>query len=132
MVSYPHMLAEDAAIWSSFLRDWGDRLSEVWYDVHVGQPMVVPGSADPMLDKVASGISRKRIDVIARVPGGFWVIEVKPFCSHFAFGQVMLYRRLFVEEYRPAGAVWPVVVCDLVDADILPLLDDAGVVGIEV
>ena len=35
--------------------------------------------------------------------------------------------RLFKQEFAPVGEVWPVIVCDAVDDDLLPEFDAAGV-----
>ncbi len=115
-----------------FLQQWGYRLAEVWYDVHVGKAVGVGVEGGPMLERIAAGLTRKRIDVVARVGGGYWVIEVKPLLGYVALGQVLTYFRLFVEEYRPDGEVWPVVICASVDDDVLGELDELGVVGITV
>ncbi|MBA7479328.1 hypothetical protein ES707_14762 [subsurface metagenome] len=110
MPHYPHMMAEDIAVWSTYLASPLVPIKEVWYDVHVGGAVKLPEGAGEIEQQVALGVSRKRIDVVARVGGGFWVVEVKPFASMLALGQVLSYSRLFVKEYAPVGEVWPVIV----------------------
>ncbi|MBA7539099.1 hypothetical protein ES705_31377 [subsurface metagenome] len=127
MPHYPHMMAEDIAVWSKYLRDPLVPILEVWYDVHVGGAIVLPEGAGAIEQQVALGVSRKRIDVVARVGGGFWVVEVKPLASMLALGQVLSYSRLFIQEFAPVGEVWPVIVCDAADEDLLPEFDAAGV-----
>ena len=82
--------------------------------------------------RIASGITRKRIDVVARVGSGLWVVEIKPFASMLALGQVLGYTRLFVEEYRPEEEVRSVVVCDRIDEDLIDEFEADGVIVIEV
>ena len=127
MPSYPHMMSQDIAVWSKYLRDPLVPIKEVWYDVHVGKQVagILPG--DIIGGKIAAGITRKRIDVVAHVGGGYWVVEVKPVASMVALGQVLSYQRLFVDEYVLDGEAWPVVVCDSVDEDLLDGFDAAGV-----
>ncbi|MBA7533039.1 hypothetical protein ES705_25274 [subsurface metagenome] len=132
MPHYPHMLAEDTLVWSKYLADPVHRITEVWYDVHVGKPVPGLDPSDKLGMRIASGITRKRIDVVARVGGGLWVVEIKPFASMLALGQVLSYTRLFVEEYRPDEEVRPVIVCSAVDADLLDEFEAMGVVVIEV
>ncbi|GAH67404.1 unnamed protein product [marine sediment metagenome] len=117
MPAYPHMLAEDTAVWSKYLASPLVPIKEVWYDVHVGKPVDVGEAASDMDRRIAAGLTRKRIDVVALVGGGFWVIEVKPRANMVALGQVLTYTRLFIQEYAPPGEVWPVIVCDAVDED---------------
>ena len=127
MPHYPHMMAEDIAVWSKYLRDPLVPIKEVWYDVHVGRAVEIPGGGTQIDRRIAAGITRKRIDVIAAVGGGYWVVEVKPFASMLALGQVLSYTRLFKAEFAPVGEVWPVIVCDHVDDDLLDEFDAAGV-----
>lgn len=132
MPTYPHMLAEDTGVWTEYLKAPIVPIKRVWYDVHVGKA-VVPVAADDLLGaRIAAGISRKRIDVVCKVGGGYWVVEIKPFGSMLALGQALSYTRLFIAEYAPPGEVWPVVVCSEVDADLIDEFEAAGVAVIEV
>lgn len=130
MPSYPHFLAADTDVWTRYLQDPLAPISEVWYDVHVGQAMRVLPDADPMTQRIAAGIGRKRIDVIAKVRQGFWVIEVKPIASMGALGQILTYTQLFINEYEVDGEVWPVIIADEVDEDLRLQFDFMSVVVI--
>ena len=132
MPSYPHMLAEDTEVWSKFLADPMDAISEVWYDVHVGQAVLLPVGASDLDKRIARGLTRKRIDVVCAVSGGLWVVEVKPVASMVALGQVLTYQRLFIEEYRPTREVLGVVVCDSIDRDLFREFEADGVMVITV
>ncbi len=132
MTHYPHLLMEDTEIWSAYLADPVAPIKRVWYDVHVGQAMPLPVGADALDKRIAAGVSRKRIDVVASVGGGYWVVEIKPFGSMLALGQAISYSRLFVRDYKPDGEVWPVVICSEVDADLIDDFEAAGVVLIKV
>lgn len=130
MPHYPHMLAEDVEVWSRYLADPIVLIDEVWYDVHVGQGMSLPVGAGDIEWRVAAGVSRKRIDAVCRIGGGFWVVEIKPLASMLALGQVLSYTRLFLEEYQVTGEVWPVIVCDRADEDLIGEFEMLGVLVI--
>ena len=127
MPQYPHMMTADRDVWTRFLETEGHRLLRVWYDVHVGEAVSVVSGSDELIRRVARGITRKRIDVVARVGGGYWVIEVKPFGGMVALGQVLTYSRLFAGEYSVDGPIVPVVVCDRVDPDVMGDFEAASV-----
>lgn len=131
MTHYPHMLAEDTEVWSKYLADPVHPIKEVWYDVHVGKPVQGLRADDELGMRIAAGITRKRIDVVARVGGGFWVIELKPFAGMVALGQILSYTRLFIEEYRPEESVLSVIVCNAVDDDLVDEFEAVGVLVIE-
>lgn len=118
---YVHMLNEDYATWSEFLKGEWNLLDEVWYDVHVGRPMHVPAGSPAYMKDVVDGISRKRIDVIGRQGKGIFVIEVKPHANMESIGQVLTYTDLFIKEFKIHGPVQAMVVATTCDADILDI-----------
>lgn len=127
---YPHMLKEDNAVWSKFLDRNFERLQEVWYDVRVGQAVNMDDSATEMEKRIARGLTRKRIDVVGWDGGSYWVIEVKPYASMGAIGQVISYARMFADEYVIKGRVVPVIVCDETDQDLLKEYEELGILVI--
>lgn len=126
--SYPHMMHEDTAVWTRFLASGDFELKEVWYDVHVGLSVLLPLGSDSIVQRIADGVTRKRIDVVAIVDSVYWIIEVKPMATMFAMGQVLVYERLFEAEFEPAIEAWPVLVCDTVDGDVISECQRLGVV----
>ena len=121
------MMPEDRAVWTKFLDTDGHRIKRVWYDVKVGHGVFLPVGSTDVDKRIAAGLTRKRIDCVCSVGGGFWVVEVKPRASMQAIGQVISYARLFTRDYKPAGEVWPVIVCDKYDQDLLEEFDEFGI-----
>lgn len=128
--SYPHFLVNDSLTWTRYLENPLRPIKEVWYDIHVGGSMGLPAGAGELEARIAAGVSRKRIDVVAAVGQGYWIIEVKPFASTVALGQILTYARLFNEEFIVDGAVWPVIIADEVDEDLRFGFEQLGVVVI--
>ncbi len=127
MNHYPHMLSEDVTVWSKFLAGVTVTIKELWYDVHVGRPVSLPEGADALDKRIARGLTRKRIDVVCHVGAGYWVVEVKPIANMYALGQALSYARLFAKEYVVDGEIWPIVVCDQLDEDLVDEFDELGV-----
>lgn len=124
---YPHMMREDTEVWTKFLQSGFVTIKEVWYDVRVGQSVLVEAKPGSIEARIAAGLTRKRIDAVAAVGGGLWVIEVKPYANMYAVGQIYTYARLFSLEYISPGKVIPVIVCDDYDVDLLEEFDELGV-----
>lgn len=124
---YPHMLAEDNAVWTKFLTKDAYKIKEVWYDVRVGQPVLLAVGASDIERRIAAGLTRKRIDVVCSVGGGYWVVEIKPYASMLAVGQVISYKRLFEIEYPDVEPVIPVIVCDNIDEDLVDEFEDLDI-----
>ena len=128
---YPHMLTEDNIVWTKFLQTDAERIKQVWYDVRVGAPVFLGPEATAMERKIAAGLTRKRIDAVCLVKGDYWVVEVKPYASMLAVGQVISYSRLFALEYLLEGRVIPVIVCDAADEDLLAEFDELGILVLQ-
>lgn len=124
---YPHMMAGDERVWTRYLTNPLPGLEGCWYDVHVGEPVKPTGIVDVMDMRISEGLTEKRIDVICKVKGGYWVVEVKPIANMRAVGQALIYARLFAEKFKPSGLVIPMIVCDQADPDIIPYADELGV-----
>lgn len=124
---YPHMLTEDNNVWTKFLQTDGHMLKKVWYDVKVGLPVFLGLGASDIERRIAASVTRKRIDVVCSVEGGYWVVEIKPRASMLAVGQVLSYVRLFSLEYLPDGQTIPVIVCDSYDEDLVDEFDEMGI-----
>lgn len=129
---YPHMLREDSAVWRKYLAGGPAAFSEVWYDVHVGTAVKVPAGSPDWMQRVSDGVTRKRIDVVARLTTWFWVIELKPVCGMAALGQAVTYQDLFEGEHADGDSVLPVVICNQVEADVRRTADRLGVLVIAV
>lgn len=127
MPHYPHMMPADRRIWTAFLESEVVTIEEVWYDVHVGQGVLLPVGASSLEQRIRDGITRKRIDVVCHVKDDYWVVEVKPRANMYAFGQILTYVRLFTIEYKMVEEVVPVIICDEVDEDLSYEFEEFGV-----
>jgi len=127
MPNYPHMLAEDRDLWTKFLELGKYSIEKVWYDVHCGLGLPVPGGKQSIEYKIAQGVTRKRIDVVCTVKNEIWIIEIKPHANMGALGQIITYRKLFTEEYQTELKIVPVILCWTVDPDVAETLYKIGV-----
>lgn len=96
---YPHLLAEDTALWNNFISQYPDRFVYCDYDYHVGDGIDVPADWPESYRNMATTLSQFRIDVIgwnADIPT---IIEVKPRARTTAIGQVLVYYSLFIKQH---------------------------------
>jgi len=70
MPHYPHLLTDDTEVWTKYLESPITEMKRVWYDLHVGSPVKLGPGADETDKKIAAGVTKKRIDVVASVGGG--------------------------------------------------------------
>lgn len=132
MPHYPHMLAEDVDVWTSFLLRTQMTIERVWYDVKVGKAVESEGESNSLKQRIADGITRKRIDVVALVDIGYLVIEVKPVANMTALGQVMTYTTLFRREYEVRQAIYATIICRTADEDLTTICEQGGIILIQI
>lgn len=124
---YAHMKPADRKIWEKFIAEFPDAYDECRYDVHVGS---IPKFVDPNPLSGSDGEERlykRKIDVIAYKENEIDAIELKPRAGSSAIGQVLMYRDLFIKEYKPGRFVRPVIITDVSDTDVLAFAEKAGV-----
>lgn len=125
---YDHMLWYDGLVWSEILRHGHYAFERVAYDVKCGTPIPQAPDASAADLALADGTGSKRIDVVAELARELWVIEVKPFGNHAALGQALMYRALFLIDYRPPKPVRAAIACGEPDVDIFPLCVEHDVI----
>lgn len=123
---YPHLLPADVALWERWLDRYGDFFTALEYDVHVGGGVeVVPGWSQETI-KMASTLAAKRIDVVGHKPGEIWIVEVKPEAGVAALGQLLCYRILYIEKFKPTAEPICCLVTDHLVPDEVFLLNRLG------
>jgi hypothetical protein len=124
---YEHMMPEDRDCWTRFIKEQPKFFSEVWYDMHVGVPVIPPEGSPLWMWDVADAVTRKRIDVIGRRENQLYVIEIKTVLNMKALGQAVTYQDLFKRDYETNLEVVPAVICELSDVDLEPVAKKLGV-----
>lgn len=115
---YPHLMISDVEIWERYL----DLHAKYWesfeYDVRVGEGQQPNPEHPEYIQTMAKALTEKRIDVIGRIRGKVWIIEVKPSAMLSAVGQLISYQILYEERYPGAGATELMIVTDRVGPDL--------------
>ena len=127
LAKYPHMAPQDVPIWTRFLASYGPRFTGIDYDVRVGKGITPPADLPEPYASDAILLTQKRIDAVGYTPTAIWVIEVKPEASISALGQILTYTDLFRASRKPDHPVLSVIVCETIDADILPIFKRQGI-----
>ncbi len=98
---YPHMMADEARIWTRYLETTDLVFEKITYDLHLGAG-VLPLPGDPeYMRRLLSAVTKKRVDALGETKEDIWIFEVKPRISMSALGQLVTYFELYQEEYRP-------------------------------
>lgn len=116
---YPHMAPLDVAIWERFITANPDIFDVVSYDVPVGDGASFDTVVNPETGGDVGKLYQRKIDVVGRKNGIFFVVEVKPRASTSAIGQVKGYVTLFKRDYTIHESVVPIIVTD----ELLPEME---------
>ena len=115
---YPHMAELDGRVWSLYLREYGDDIDAVWYDVWCGELSLSMRAGSDADRRRADGIYSKRL---------YQIWEIKPFGNSVALGQALMYLELFRQRYPQCMPVQTCCVCDHFDRDSRPVMSKYGV-----
>jgi len=124
---YPHMKADEQAIWERFERRLPWRAERIEYDLRLGEGVELPPDTPEWVRKMAWSLSTKRVDVMVETPAEFVIVEVKDRAGLGAIGQLLGYLSLFTRQYRPRKRVRLALVCESLAPDVAPVLVEYGI-----
>lgn len=124
---YTHLLPKEIAIWERFLAAYGDLFKSFDYDIHLGPGAELPDDAPDWVIRQSQAVSRDRVDVVGHRGDAIWIIEIKPRAGKGAIGQLIQYRRQYIEELAPARPVRMVIVCERVAPGVQATCDNLGI-----
>lgn len=125
----PHMLDQDIAVWYRFLEKYHPAFKNLHYDVFVGGPWFPKKKlADPLF-YMWRALNAKRIDALAETDKEVWIIEVSNDPGFRAIGQLMVYRNLWNEDPKIEKPVKLILVCAIVDPDLLSTAAKFGILS---
>ena len=121
---YPHILPVDVPVLVRWLTRHQDEFLELDFDVRVGDGRPAPPGSTREIAKMALDLSKRRIDVVAYFKTHIAVVEITRFAGLKAIGQLMAYPTLYRQAFSPGLEVRPLLVCEQLDTDIKPVLQD--------
>ena len=111
LAKYPHMKPADIEIWERFIAANPKFFDTVNYDFHVGKGADFLPDDESTAEGRENRLYRKKIDVVGYFNDNVWIIEVKPEADMLALGQVLTYKKIYIEERGPDLTLTLAVVC---------------------
>jgi len=121
------MLPGDVVIWERWLKINRDKWYDYKSDVHVGKVEPIFPTEPVNIMNLARAVLRKRIDVVARRGDEIWIFEVKPDAGLGAIGQLISYKHLYQEEFKPTETIRLGLVTDRIDRDVEMVCQKEGI-----
>jgi hypothetical protein len=109
---YPHFFPRDIAIWERFLSSYSTQFRGFDYDIKVGTGTPPVAGLGSEYIRMQAILSKYRIDAVGYTDTAIYIIEVKPAAGTIALGQIELYTRLYVRDYKPTRKVIGMIVTD--------------------
>ena len=121
------MLPTDVPVWYRFLDKWGPLFQSLYYDCFVGGPYYTEKQLEDPMNRMWRANTAKRIDALAETEDEIWIIEVAKSPGLRSLGQVQTYRALWLEDPKIAKIEKAVIVCHVVDQDLISAATMFGV-----
>lgn len=132
---YPGLIPIEARMWREWLVEHEGNFEEFHYNVLVGEginPPARPISGDEAFDQKMREVwkkwTQKKIDVVGRKGGEWWIFEVEERPGPRALGQLLMYRTLLPATFAISGPISLALIARRIGRDVLLALDENGVV----
>ena len=115
---YAHMKPGDVLLWERFIPLFPDMYDKVQYDVPVGEGPLFDTLITEETGAHDERLYKRKIDVVGFKGGEIDIIEVKPKAGPAAIGQVLMYRNLYIKDYKPPKYPKCVIITDTITNDV--------------
>ena len=123
---YPHLLPQDIVVWERFLSIFGHEYVHFDYDVRVGDGRPADPNLPANIRQMAIDLSQRRIDAVGFKDHAIDIIELTTLASTMAIGQLIMYPVLYAQRFPTALLLRPLLVCETLESDVLPVLMEKG------
>ncbi len=123
----PHMLDQDIPVWYRFLESYGHLFINLYYDVFVGGPWYSKEKLKDPMFYMWRALTAKRIDALGETKKELYLIEVNSNPGLRAVGQLVVYKKLWLEDPKINKPLKLVLVCSFVDPDLLSAATSVGI-----
>jgi alpha-D-ribose 1-methylphosphonate 5-triphosphate diphosphatase PhnM len=124
---YPHLLPDDAAVWSRYLDTVRPQVETIYYDVRIGEGRPVGDEYSSAIQKMARDLSQRRIDAILVNGSTHTICEVTTTATLKAVGQLAVYEHLYRLQQSIPVTIKKLLVCSSIDADLKSYCDQFAI-----
>ena len=114
----PHLIKADSDLLLQFLNSNDFNYAFLHYDVPVGEGRDPGSEFDLSIRRMATDLSRRRIDCVAQASNVIHVIEVTQSAGLTALGQLYAYPLLYWKTYHPDLQIVPVLLTRSLQTDM--------------
>ena len=115
----PGMPAGDLIIWSRYQSALAGLYDKLYFNVRVGEPVLFDPDIPPEFAKMATDLSRRRIDVVAENSQCWFLMELKWDAGIESFGQILAYKTLWSSDPPDSRPVKIAIVTNRADRNLI-------------
>ena len=123
----PGLVPVEAAVARAWLEEHHQEYESVEFNVSLGTGVVLPAGPPAFLEKFVRSSTTKRADMILHLGRDVTIVEVKVRIGGGAFGQLALYKKLYLAEHQEVQRVHLVAAGITIEPDVMDLYTDHGI-----
>jgi hypothetical protein len=123
----PGLVPVEAAVARAWLEEHHLEFESVEFNVRLGSGVVLPAGSPAFLEKFVRSSTTKRADMILHLGRDVTIVEVKVRIGGGAFGQLALYKKLYLAEHQEVQRVHLVAAGITIEPDVMDLYTDHGI-----
>jgi hypothetical protein len=123
----PGLVPVEAAVARAWLEEHHLEFESVEFNVRLGTGVVLPAGSPAFLEKFVRSSTTKRADMILHLGRDVTIVEVKVRIGGGAFGQLALYKKLYLKEHQEVQRVHLVAAGITIEPDVMDLYTDHGI-----
>ena len=127
-MQYPGMTWVESQITRAWISRHGAEYDELMFNVRLGDGAQIEGEFTPEIIRMATLISQKRADMVARTGDQVDIVEVKVRIAFPVIGQLLGYRGLWQRDHPEMPVRRLVAVGRSVVPDMGPIIEESGVI----
>ena len=114
---FPHILPQDAKVWTKFLHGNPDFCDYYDYDIRVGKGIDPGNIVEEKFRRMSIHLSQRRIDIVGYRNDCIFIIELTQKAGIKALGQLSAYPNLYKDTFKPTLKLKPLLICSGFKAD---------------
>jgi hypothetical protein len=127
MNALPGLVPVETAVARAWLEEHHTEFESVDFNVRLGTGVVLPAGSPAFLEKFVRASTTKRADMILHLGRDVTIVEVKVRIGGGAFGQLTLYKKLYLGDHPEVQRVHLVAAGVTIEPDVLELYTEHGI-----
>jgi hypothetical protein len=123
----PGLVRAEAAVARAWLEEHHKEFESVEFNVRLGVGALVPAGSPEFMQRFIRSSTTKRADMVLHLGRDITIVELKVRVGGSAFGQLMLYKKLYLQEHPDVQRVHLVAAGITIEPDVADFYAEHGI-----